>query len=69
MFIKTENGALINSDYIRVIFIDSVAKHHTLKAETDNGNHWALAEFDGDAEISGNIMDCLLESLDKEKSQ
>ena len=69
MFIKTEKGALINSDYIRVIFIDSVANHHALTAETDNGDHWILAEFDGDAEDSKTIMDRLFESLDEEKSQ
>ena len=69
MFIKTESGTLINSDYIRVIFIDDDAKKHVLKAEVDNGNHWVLAKFASGSEHLGKSIDRLLEMLNEEKSQ
>lgn len=68
MFIKTESGTLINSDYIRVIFTDDDNKRHVLKAEVDNGDHWTLAKFDRGSEHLGKSIDRLLEMLNEEKS-
>ena len=65
MFIKTEIGALINSEYIRVIFTDDYNKKDVLKAEVDNGDHWVLAEFDRGSECLGKSIDRLLEMLNE----
>ena len=65
MFIKTEIGALINSEYIRVIFTDDYNKKDVLKAEVDNGDHWVLAEFDRVSECLGKSIDRLLEMLNE----
>lgn len=69
MFIKTEDGALINSEYIRVIFTDDDNKRNVLKAEVDNGDHWILAKFDRGSKHLGKSIDRLLEMLNEEKSQ
>lgn len=66
MFIKTEAGALINSEYIRVIFVDDDNKKNVLKAEVDNGDHWFLADFDKGSEHLGKSIDHLLEMLNEE---
>lgn len=68
MFIKTERNALINSDYIRVIFIDNTVKPVALKAELDNGDHYVLTTC-ADPEVFKISMDEILAELDKEKSQ
>lgn len=64
MFIKTEGDALLNSDYIRVIFIDRDCKPHALKAECDNGDHYVLGKFTNpDAEAPS--LNSILDALDK----
>lgn len=67
MFIKTEGDALINSDYIRVIFIDRDCKPHALKAECDNGDHYVLGEINNPAAES-MIMDDLFDGINKKQT-
>lgn len=59
MFIKTPNGALINSKYIRVIFIEDSCKRVTLNAELDNGDQYILATSNNPEDISSSMEDIL----------
>lgn len=61
-FIKTEAGALINTDYIRVVYPDTKLRPVVLIAELDNGDQYHLAEFkDGDSlyRATDNLLYCL----------
>ena len=68
MFIKTEADSLINTDYIRVIFIDKSGKRANLMAEMDNSDHYVLATTD-DPRLIDVSMDELLTELNKEMTQ
>ena len=64
-FIKTERGALINTDYIRVVYPNTEVHPATLIAELDNGDQYHLAEFN-DLERLGRNIDSLLDYLNEE---
>ena len=61
-FIKTEAGALINTDYIRVVYPDTEVRPAVLIAELDNGDQYHLAEFKDEERLYKNI-DNLLDYL------
>ena len=63
-FIKTEAGALINTDYIRVVFPDTEVRPAVLIAELDNGDQYHIAEFKDEERLYKNI-DSLLDSLNE----
>ena len=63
-FIKTEASALINTDYIRVVYPNTKLHPFVLIAELDNGDQYHLAEFKDEERLYKNI-DNLLDYLNE----